>query len=226
MRIFRAALLALAVSSTSALANGQITVVGTGTVAAVPDMATLTLTISREAREADAAVREMSEAAQRVLGDLVAAEIEPADMQSSSLRLAPMRDFQGDGSGRPPRIVGYLAETDIRVEIHDFARIGVILDSAVVDGANGLNGLVFGVADRTALEDAARERAVADGQRKAGLYAAAAGVTLGPLLALTESGASAPPVLAGARMAEMASGLAPGELSVSVSATMVFAIGE
>ena len=95
----------------------------------------------------------------------------------------------------------------------------------VADGANTLGGLSFGLEDDTEAMDAARRTAVADAQRKAALYAEAAGVKLGRILSITEAGSAMPqPMMAmgGAMFAREASvpiaqGALDLESSVSVS---------
>ncbi|MGB3148378.1 MAG: SIMPL domain-containing protein, partial [Paracoccaceae bacterium] len=102
-------------------------------------------------------------------------------------------------------------------------------DSAVQDGANSLNGVTFGLQDQTAALDDARRAAIADAQRKANLYAEAAGVSLGGVLSISEQGSSQPPYMP-VRM-EMAAKSADvpvsaGELSLGVTVTVTFAIGQ
>lgn len=211
----------------NALAEGQISVTGQGTIETAPDMATLSFLVSREDREAKDAVDNMSRAARVVLNKLETAGVASEDIQTSSLRLQPRRETRASSGNRVPRITGYVAETRITVQIRDLERLGTTIDSVVGEGANGFDWLRFGLQDPSVSEDEARRLAVADGRRKAELYAEAAGVRLGSILSLSEGGARSVPMVMEARsLASDGVAVAPGELSVGASVSMVYTISD
>jgi hypothetical protein len=72
--------------------------------------------------------------------------------------------------------------------VRDLATLGTLLDTAFRAGANRFDGLSFGVADPEPLRREARVAAVADARAAAETYAEAAGVTLGPILRIEETG--------------------------------------
>ena len=77
-------------------------------------------------------------------------------------------------------------------------KLGEVLDRLVGLGANEMAGLSFDVSQGEKLKDDARKEAVANAQRRAKLYADAAGVELGEVLRIDEGGDSGPrPVFAG-----------------------------
>ncbi|MEM9170342.1 MAG: SIMPL domain-containing protein, partial [Pseudomonadota bacterium] len=128
---------------------------------------------------------------------------------------------------RPPRVTGYLATVSVRARVRDLTALGGTLDAVVAAGANRLDGLRFGFANAEGLEDAARADAVADARRKAALMAAAADVSLGPILQLSEGGATArPPAPAVQFEAARASAtpIARGESEIRATARIVYAI--
>ncbi len=55
-----------------------------------------------------------------------------------------------------------------------------------------MNGIGFSIRDPSPMLKTAREQAVADAQARAQTYARAAGVTLGPMLAISEGGGDVP----------------------------------
>jgi len=168
------------------VAPRTITVTGEGRAEAVPDMAHVTIGITAEAPTAQEALRHSSEAVTQTLALLDAAGIAPRDRQTSGLSLSPVWDYgRGD---RPPRITGYRASNAVAVRLRDLAMLGAVLDGAVAEGANRLEGLSFVLSDPEPVMDEARRRAVADARRKAGLYAQAADVVLGPVQLLAEIG--------------------------------------
>lgn len=121
----------------------------------------------------------------------------------------------------------------IEVEVTDLDQLGGLLAGLFGEGANRLDRVNFGLQDPTAATDEARRRAIAEGARLAALYADAAGVSIGDLMSLSESGGGgyraleAEPVM----MEAMATSapqydvpVAPGKIIINASISMVFAI--
>ena len=204
----------------------QIAVIGEGVVSAVPDMATVRVGVAREARAAGDAMRAASDAARAVLLRLEVLGIEARDVQTAGIRLDPR--YQHTNDGRPPKITGYVASNDLSVRVRDLDALGAVLDGVVSDGANGLGGLTFGVAEERTLMDEARRLAVADAQAKAELLAEASGIGLGPVLSISMGGPVAQPFPAGRSMAMEAAAvpIAAGEMDFRQTVSIVFAIAE
>ena len=202
--------------------GGRITVTGAGSVAVVPDMATITLGVTTEGKTAAAALSANSADLAKVMDGLTAAGIAARDIQTSGLSLNP-RWQQGATSG-DRQITGFVASNMVTVRVRALEGLGGALDALVGAGANTLNGLSFGLADPGPSTDAARRAAVADAIARAELYAKAAGVTLGRVVAIHETGQPGPRPLARMALAAEAVPVAAGELSVDASVTMVFAI--
>ncbi len=199
-----------------------ITVSGEGRVDTVPDMATINLGVTTQARSASEALTANSAELARVLGNLKAAGIDSRDIQTTGLSLNP--SWQYDQSGSNGRITGYIASNGVTVRVRALEGLGGVLDAAVRDGANTLNGIEFGLADPGPVMDEARKRAVADARRRADLLTAAAGVKLGRILTITEGGGYAPPVPM--YRAEAAASapvpVAAGEIATAASVTVVW----
>ena len=85
------------------------------------------------------------------------------------------------------RIIGYRATNIIQARTHDVAGIGRLVDAAVAAGANVVRSLRFSLDPPDRAEADARRLALQDAASKAQQLAAAAGVKLGRLLAVTES---------------------------------------
>ena len=203
-----------------------ITVTGEGTVEAKPDMATINLGVTTEGTTAAEAMAANSVQLGAVLEQLRAAGIEDRDLQTSGLSLSP--NWQQPQGEMNSRIVGYLAMNQLTVRVRDLEALGGVLDRTIQDGANTFNGLTFGLADPVPVLNEARKLAVADAMARAKLLTDAAGLALGPVVAITEGGASIPmPML---RMADTefsrAVPVASGEISTSASVTMVFELSQ
>ena len=225
-----ATLLALILAASPVLAQDRvITVTGEGMVAAVPDLAFVSLGVSQQAETAGAAMDAMSTAMTAVMDRLTGSGIALTDIQTGQLTLDPVYDNASyDGSGTQ-KIIAYNATTMVQVRVRDMTMVGTVLDAVVQDGANRLAGVTFDLADKGPAMNEARKRAVADAQARAQLFATASGVTLGPLINLTEqSGYMNPAPMFDARMegASMAVPVAGGEVSLQAMVTMVYAIAE
>lgn len=214
------------VAPVQAESPATITVTGVGQASAAPDMAVISLGVRIRAKTALGAVNATSEALERVLAQLEAQGVAARDMQTATLSLNQMWDRRSSSGEAEPS--GFEASNVLTVRVRDLDRLGDVLEAALADGANALSGLRFGFRNPRPLQDDARRRAVTDAMEKARLYASAAGVTLGPLLSLSEGGASAPVMQAATmRMAEMASvPIAAGETEISAQVTMVFAVSD
>jgi uncharacterized protein YggE len=161
-----------------------------------------------------------------VLEQLRAAGIEERDLQTSGLSLNP--NWQQPQGEVTPRIVGYLAMNQLTVRVRDLDALGGVLDRTIQDGANTFNGLTFGLADPVPALNEARKLAVADAMARAKLLTDAAGLVLGPVVAITEGGASIPMPMFRMADAEFARAVpvAAGEISTSASVTMVSELSE
>jgi uncharacterized protein len=193
MRLIQALTLSAALAlpmAGSALAEttvSTITVTGNGTVQAPPDLATLMIGVTTQGETAAVALSANSQAVAAVTARLTASGIEARDMQTSNLSINP--NWTSVDSASSPVISGYVATNLLTIRVRDLGGLGAVLDAAVADGANTLNGLTFGMAlPEPALNDA-RIAAVADARAKAELLVTAAGMKLGRIVTITEGGA-------------------------------------
>lgn len=205
-----------------------ISVMGQGTVEAVPDMATISIGVTQEANEAAAALAATSARVRDVLSRMEAEGIASRDMQTQGLSLQPIWSNMRGDTDMPPRIVGFVARNGVVVRVRDLAALGRILDLTVQDGANDFDGLLFGLQDPEPVQAEARKAAVRDAMQRAADLAEAAGVTLGPIRSITESGGFARPMQM--EMSAMRSSadvpIASGEVGITAQVSMVFAIAE
>lgn len=170
-----------------------IVVGGTGKASVAPDIALLTLGVESQAPALAEATADAAKRMSAVLARIKALGVADADITTVVYSVDP-RTAPIDPSRRePPRIVGYQVSNIVQVTVRKLADAGPILDAAVAAGANAVRGIRFSLADASAAQAESRKRAVADALAKARQLAAAAGVTLGPVLTIRESGV-APPV--------------------------------
>lgn len=202
-----------------------LTVSGTGEAAAAPDLATLSIGVEAEGATASEAVRAMSAQMAATIARLKSGGVADRDLQTSGLSVGPRYNYQNNQS---PKIIGYTASNTVTAKLRDVKKAGALIDAAVKDGANRLNGLSLGFADSAPLENKARAAAVADARAKAETLARAAGVTLGPILQIQDGFAEAPPTpiyrAAAAPAVAKAVPVEAGESSISASVTLIYEI--
>ncbi|TNF23101.1 MAG: DUF541 domain-containing protein [Rhodobacteraceae bacterium] len=207
--------------------RGHVVVTGTGQVQASPDIATVTLGVAHEAREAREAMNRVSADVAKLFERLTALGVEPRDVQTTTLRLDPVwRDDSRTTPREGPSMVGFVARNELTIRLRDMDRLGAALEVLLEDGANRFSGISFGVTDPAPLLDEARKLAVGDARRKAEIYAGAAGVTLGDVLEISEPGSAPSPMASYARAEAVSSDMpvAGGELNFDAQVTIVYAL--
>ena len=201
-----------------------LTVTGTGTVESVPDLATVSLGVTTNGATAGAAMAANTEALATVIARLKAAGVEDRDIQTSNLSLNP--NWVMNASGTASEVQGYVANNMVTVRIRALDKTGVVLDAAIADGANSLNGLSFGLQNPRPQQDEARKKAVADAIAIATLLAEASGTKLGPILSMQEGSTIEP--IPGPMYRSMAEDapvpVEAGAVDVTAAVTIVFHI--
>jgi uncharacterized protein len=204
-----------------------ITVSGLGTVKAAPDEASFSTGVVSQGATASQALAANSRAMNAVMATLKKLGIPDKNIQTSDLSLSPQYQTCKPGVACPQRIVGYEVSNTVNVTA-DLAKTGVVLDALVASGSNQIGGISFSIHDPKPLMTEARAEAVKDAIDRAETIARAAGVTLGPILAIQEGGAEPPrPVYRAMKMMALASAPPPvagGEESVSASVSITWQI--
>lgn len=202
--------------------SARLTVTGLGQVDAPPDMATLQFGVVHDNARAEVAMARVSADMAAILDRLAATGLEPRDMQTSGLDLSPV--WSAYNSGQQREITGFRAANMLMVRIRALDGLGPLLDQVIATGANSFQGIGFGLQTPGPVQDEARRLAVADAMRKAQIYARAAGLGLGDVISISETGSAEPRpmMMAAARSAEASVPVAPGEVSLSARVTMVF----
>ncbi len=200
-----------------------VTASGLGTVTAAPDLAEITTGVVTQAPTAAQALAANRQAMERLLQALGSLGIAARDIQTTNIGVSPQRWPGKDG--QPPEITAYEVSNQVRVKVRDLARLGRVLDAPVGQGANLVHGIRFGLQEPAPRLDEARKLAMADARRKAELYAAAAGLKVGRVVAVHEAGAATPrPEMAPRVMMSAAVPVAPGEHEIQASLTVTFTL--
>ena len=205
----------------------RIIVSGEGEATTPPDLALLSLSVMREAKTARAALDANNDAMAAVIAAMKAAGIKDRDLQTAGIQINPRYNYTNkpDGS-QEGELVAYQVTNTLSVRVRDIDKTGEILDKAVSLGVNQGGGIAFTNDDPAATVTEARKKAVADAVAKAKTLAAAAGVSLGKVLEITDQNIRPAPMPINAKAFDAAAGAAApvqaGENSYNVQVTVTF----
>ena len=172
--------------------TGSITMEGRGTVSVAPDMAVMTTNVVTTAKTAADALSENSAAIAKVIEAIKGEGVEAKDIQTRGFGIFPRYERITDGSNRQPNIIGYEIRNGVEVNVRDLSKLSSLLTLVVESGANSVDGIRFEVSDPNEKLDEARKRAVEAARHKAEIFAEAAGVELGNIVTISETGVQMP----------------------------------
>jgi uncharacterized protein YggE len=205
--------------------SGRITVTGTGTVNGTPNQLTLSMGVQVSAASVESALQEANQAVTRVTAALKTSGVAPADIQTSGLSIQP------NYSNSSPAPDGYGVSESVTATLRRISAAGAQIQAAVRAGGNAvtIDGISLDLTDTSNLLARARAAAVSDARHKAAQYASAIGQPLGPVVSLTDQAPAQPfPVYGlanGAAQHSASVPISPGTQQLSVSVTVVYAIG-
>ena len=203
-----------------------ITVVGEGTVAVEPDVATVQIGVETTGDSVDEASTEAGDVMDAVLAALIKLRIPSKDIQTSAFNIYVERPMSPDGTVSDD--VVYHVSNSVTVTIRDLSKVGDVLEAAIAAGANNIYGVNFSVSDPDTAMAEARSKASADALARAEELAALNGVEVGELISISEVifGNAVPlgSVNADYALAKGGGPVAPGELQMTAQLQVVYAI--
>jgi uncharacterized protein YggE len=161
-----------------------VSVSGHGSVNVPPDTASVSIGVDVIKPTLDEAQQEATTQAEAVIAAIKATGVADEDIQTDYFSVNILRDYSENAD--PTLITGFEIINQLRVTVRDTDALGEILDAGVSAGANSIYGVTFYVDDQTAAASEARVEAVEDARVKAEELASAAGMTLGPVIAIAE----------------------------------------
>ena len=185
---------------------------GDASVKRAPDRAWVQIAAESRAKTPREAQKLNVDAMNAVMQKLKGAGLPPDAVRTSSYDLQPEFDYR---DGRQT-LRGYVARNSVEVRVDDIARVGEILDVAVVAGATNVSGIRFDLKDRAAAEREALSRAVADARGRAEAAASGAGLKIDRVIRIEEQRQFMPvPPPRPMRMMTAEVGAAQGDVPVS-----------
>jgi uncharacterized protein YggE len=213
-------LLLAAAESARAQVEG-IHVSGRGEVLVTPDMARITLRVTRDGQDAAALKKALDDVTRKVLSLTRSLRIDREDVTAAVVNIQP-RYRRGGGQSV---IDGVTASRTIAVVLRDLDRYGDLMNGALELGVNSVSGTQLDTSKRAAQEEQALELAMRDAQAAAGRIADGFGVAVGRLLNVH---VGQPPVqpMRGVMMEAAVAGddFSPGQLVISRQLQATFAI--
>jgi uncharacterized protein YggE len=208
------------VPAQAAAPGARITVTGTGAVSGTPDQLMLYMGV-----QTDGSLQRANRAVSAVTRALTRTGVRGSDIQTSGLSIQP------DYTGNSTVPAGYGVGESIDVTLRTLAAAGTQISDAVRAGGNAtqVDGISLNLNDTSSLLAAARAKAAADARTKAGQYARALGLSLGPVVSVSEQHPA--PVLpmfaapSAGRAAASPVPVSPGSQQVTVTVTVVYALG-
>ena len=200
-----------------------ISVGGEGRVTVTPDQARLELGVILQRPTVKEAQAVAAEAMQKVVASIRANGIADEKIQTSTFSLQPVYEYPNNGGA--PKIVGYSIANIVAVTVDDLEKLGPVIDDAMTAGATTVGSIAFTVADPAAATQQARAAAFADARSHAEALASAAGVRVGKVLSISESGSPPPVVWRDDRAAGEGTPILPGTSQVTVTVSIVYEIG-
>jgi uncharacterized protein YggE len=208
-----------------------VTVTGYGIAYGAPDIVTMGLGVQASNTNILTAMDDTNTRMQAVTQALEDGGVAAEDIRTDNYSI--YQDYskvpQPSGTqGQSQQEPTYNVSISVTVTVRDPSKVGDLLSAAVSAGANMVNYIQFDIADRTALESQARTMAVDDAKSRAGELAKLLGMQVGdPLNAVENGGYTPTPMYGGGGGAVAAAAVPPisqGQLSVSVSVTITFAL--
>ena len=129
-----------------------------GTYEADPDLATMEFQIFSQEKELKKAYDAAALSMQRIVDLAQKNNLKKEDVVTGVLTVSPF--YEGD---RKKRARSYSVQGEIKLRIHDFSKIGPILEGTVDDQVSDFRSLTYSLED----EEAAKKQAVAEAMRRA-----------------------------------------------------------
>lgn len=135
-----------------------LVVQATGTYETDPDLATLSFDISTQDKALAQAYTKATQAMQQIVAIAQKNGLKKEEISTGVLTLTPSYDLDHN---KKPR--SYYVHGEIDLKVHDFSKIGPILDDSLQGGLADFRSLTYSIEN----EEAAKEHAVADAMHNA-----------------------------------------------------------
>lgn len=204
--------------------RGTVTVTGTGSADAAPDLMVVSIGVECRAESVEAAYSRAGAGSDAVASAFRRHGVEGADIRTAALNVRADVTWR-EGGGQ--QVTGYVAACTLTIRLRATGSASAAISEAVGAGGNDvrLNGLELTFSDDAAVRARAREAAWLDAASTARQYAQLASARLGRVLSIVDNVPVQGPVPL-ARMQRAASveqvAVEPGDSTVAAAITVVW----
>ena len=225
-KLFAMLFVLLIALSACGLADTEITAQGSAVLTADPDLARVSCGANVRAGSVAQAQQKVTAVIEQVTARLEALGIAKEDIVTDYYGYYPVYDYS-DPQGEPD-ITGYQANHSLVVTCRDVSMLDEVVSAMSDGGMTEFNSIAFDCTGRHELYLEALKRAVEAAREKAGVLAAASGLTLGKTEKVTENavydtvyeGASTDAAMESKRA--QGTGIRSGSVNVGASVTVQF----
>jgi hypothetical protein len=205
-----------------------IVVSGEGKATGKPDIAQLTLGVSKLANTVEQARNDAATSLDAMIKSIRDNGVAKDDIQTLQFNISPEYDY----SNGKQLLKGFRVTNVVSAKLRDINKTSKVVDDAVTAGGDNtqVQGISFTIDKPEELQAQAREKAVADAKARAQTLAGAAGVTIGDPITISETSFQPIP-FANKGIAEDRGGgfapatpIEPGTLDVTVTVTVTWGI--
>ncbi len=161
----------------------SFTVTGEGKATIEPDSAVVTLGVSTTGSSAAIAQSDLNEKINQVIEAIRELGIPQNDIKTQNYNVNPNYDY----SSPAQTITNYSANTNLTITVKDLTKVNSVVDSATVNGANQVGGVIFESESSDKAQEQARKEAVENAKAQAEQAAKIAGFRLGRLVNYSEN---------------------------------------
>jgi len=169
-----------------------ITVSGEGEVVAIPDIATVSFSVTNESLSISDAQQKTVETVEGIIKYLKENKIAEKDVKTAGYNIYPKYEYIKSyvypytPTGRQD-LVGYVVSESVTVKIRDLAEAGKIIGGLGELGATEISGLTFGFDNDDKMQSDARALAIKDAREKAKKLAMDLGVSLSRIISYNDN---------------------------------------
>jgi len=167
--------------------DNTISISAEAKVKAVPDLATVSLGVLTQGLTPQKAQEENTKRINKIIEFIKEQGIDKEDIATSRFNISPRYNYRSGKS----EIVGYQVTQTVIVKVRgadeSTETLGKILDGAVSNGANQINGVVLSFDNPDELRQQARIKAIEKAKEKAEELTKVAGIKLGKVINISEN---------------------------------------
>ena len=205
-----------------------LSVDGQGTGTAAPDMATVTIGVTTQGKDAAKAQNDNAWVSNQIQAAVRGLGIEEKDIQTRNYSFYP--NYSTDKDHRN-EVTGYTVNNSVIVVVRDIKLTGKVIDAALSNGANEINSLDFSASDTKAVRKVALLNAIQDARDKADIIAKGLGKRIVGIQNVSESTGYIETRRFGGNMLmaaakDAATPIAPGSLSLTANVHVDFILSD